>query len=189
MADQARSHHPPRRRWHPWLLGDALRWRRHSSRPARRRPLWPGATIAARDPWQTGTGRNREGGRWTCWCTCGASTTVRRGNLISGCTSSCGCGVGAASVRHGEARGRGVSVEYAAWRTMRSRCSNPRASGYSTCRALGIEVCERWRNSFAAFLEDVGRKPRPEWSCGATTRPTISNRRIGPGFEAARGGT
>ena len=45
--------------------------------------------------------------------------------------------------------------EYSVWVSMRSRCqtSNPYYGG------RGIVVCERWRNSFADFLADMGPRP------------------------------
>jgi hypothetical protein len=39
---------------------------------------------------------------------------------------------------------------------MISRCDKPRNKNY-----IGISVCKRWRDDFAAFLEDMGRKPSP----------------------------
>jgi predicted DNA-binding transcriptional regulator AlpA len=47
---------------------------------------------------------------------------------------------------------------------MVQRCTNPNDPGYRYYGGRGITVCERWRNSFEAFLEDMGRKPSPELS-------------------------
>jgi len=49
--------------------------------------------------------------------------------------------------------------EYAIWCTMKARCHNPNAKHYEYYGARGISVCERWRNSFANFIEDMGRRP------------------------------
>jgi hypothetical protein len=47
------------------------------------------------------------------------------------------------------------------WRGMIKRCSTPSHPSYQYYGARGIKVCERWRESFDAFLEDVGRIPSP----------------------------
>jgi hypothetical protein len=47
----------------------------------------------------------------------------------------------------------------AEWRTMISRCHDPKSRDYPGWGGRGIIVCERWRNSFKAFLEDNGVKP------------------------------
>lgn len=43
---------------------------------------------------------------------------------------------------------------------MVARCTNPRHVHFSNYGGRGIRICERWRHSFAAFLEDMG--PRPD---------------------------
>ena len=55
-------------------------------------------------------------------------------------------------------------MEYRTWRAMKARCHNtidPKCANYG---GRGIRVCERWANSFEAFLEDMGRKPSPRHS-------------------------
>lgn len=46
-----------------------------------------------------------------------------------------------------------------AWRSMLYRCSNPKAPQYKDYGGRGITVCERWRESFRAFLDDMGTRP------------------------------
>lgn len=64
--------------------------------------------------------------------------------------------------KHGESWYR--SPEYDAWRSTKRRCApgNWRASRYYAER--GIKVCERWAQSFEAFLTDMGRRPGPGFS-------------------------
>lgn len=69
-----------------------------------------------------------------------------------------------ASTRHGHCRGGLTSPEYRSWHGMKSRCNNPRAANYPRYGGRGISVCDRWRDSFDAFLADMGRKPSPQHS-------------------------
>lgn len=39
--------------------------------------------------------------------------------------------------------------------SMRGRCNNPKDAGYKRYGGRGIKVCDRWNNSFKAFIEDV----------------------------------
>lgn len=49
--------------------------------------------------------------------------------------------------------------EYTAWRHMIERCTNPRCKVYGHYGGRGISVCERWLESFRAFLDDMGPRP------------------------------
>lgn len=51
------------------------------------------------------------------------------------------------------------SREYAIWTGMISRCHNTHVRCYDRYGGRGIEVCERWRSDFSAFLTDMGRAP------------------------------
>lgn len=54
---------------------------------------------------------------------------------------------------------RSDTKEYIAWRGMLARCYKPTEQAYRFYGAIGHYVCERWRNSFDAFLSDVGPAP------------------------------
>jgi len=53
--------------------------------------------------------------------------------------------------------------EYAVWKQMRQRCSNPNNQESQRYHQRGIRVCDRWQD-FANFLADMGRKPSPRHS-------------------------
>lgn len=55
-----------------------------------------------------------------------------------------------------------LSSEYFTWKAMKSRCYNPKYRAFSDYGGRGITICDRWRNSFEAFLEDVGHQPSTE---------------------------
>lgn len=42
---------------------------------------------------------------------------------------------------------------------MKQRCCNPSDKSFRFYGGRGIKICERWRESYSAFLEDMGRKP------------------------------
>jgi hypothetical protein len=54
--------------------------------------------------------------------------------------------------------------EYVTWTNMKQRCYNPAIRAYRWYGARDITVCDRWRNSFANFLADMGLRPSPAHS-------------------------
>lgn len=94
-----------------------------------------------------------------CECECGNFILVRHDHLFDGATLSCGCRGYANLIKHGESRGHTVSKEYAIYAGMKQRCYNTNHKHFKSYGGRGITVCSRWLNSFAAFLEDMGRCP------------------------------
>lgn len=54
--------------------------------------------------------------------------------------------------------------EYGSWKSMVQRCTNPNATGYESYGGRGITVCDRWRDSYDAFVSDMGARPGPDYS-------------------------
>ena len=48
---------------------------------------------------------------------------------------------------------------YSSWDNMIGRCTRPTNPRYANYGGRGITVCERWINSFVAFMEDMGTRP------------------------------
>ena len=46
---------------------------------------------------------------------------------------------------------------------MKSRCYRPSHPAWKYYGAKGVKVCERWKNSFKAFLADMGEAPDGYW--------------------------
>lgn len=96
---------------------------------------------------------------WECVCDCGSTVEIKGSYLREG-TKSCGClhkeVMGNTKRIHGMCR----SLEYNTWTRMKQRCHNPSNPKWSSYGGRGISVCERWRESFENFLEDMG--PRPD---------------------------
>lgn len=114
-------------------------------------------------------GRYRDLGEatWRCMCDCGTETVTTGSALRRGAASSCGCRQREVTAElnktHGDRVGRRVTPEYRAWANLHGRCTNAAAKGYHNYGGRGISVCGRW-SKFAAFLEDMGRKPTPSHS-------------------------
>jgi hypothetical protein len=107
-----------------------------------------------------------DGATWAhCRCDCGTETDIRTSHLVAGNIRSCGCLRSEYRrgqwLTHGEAVPEQESAEYRAWRGMFRRCDTPDAAHRRVYADRGITVCDRWRDSFEAFLADVGRKPTP----------------------------
>lgn len=89
--------------------------------------------------------------RWHCLCSCGNVTIVNSCNLISGRTKSCGCYQRETLTTHGMHK----HPAYISWCKMKYRCSNKNATVWIDYGGRGISVCERWKNSFENFWEDM----------------------------------
>lgn len=96
---------------------------------------------------------------WLCRCDCGAQKEVRRPLLVRGIAQSCGC----ASRYFGNSNRRTHGLShfriYGIWWKMVARCHDPEDGGYERYGARGIRVCDRWRNSLQAFIDDMGHPP------------------------------
>lgn len=60
--------------------------------------------------------------------------------------------------------GKAGTVEYSCWGKMKTRCHDPNDQSYARYGGRGIAVCDRWRESFENFFEDMGFKPSPRHS-------------------------
>ena len=94
---------------------------------------------------------------WWCACSCGTEKEACTSQLRSGKARHCGCDKSAYKVH--ATHGRSGSGLYGVWRAMNNRCHNPRVATYENYGGRGIVVCARWRNSFEAFLSDMGECP------------------------------
>lgn len=88
--------------------------------------------------------------KWICKCDCGNERLMDQGNLVKRLYLRCTCS------RALKTRAERESEIY--W-GMIKRTENKATPNYRLYGGRGIKVCDRWRNSFAAFLHDMGPCP------------------------------
>jgi hypothetical protein len=106
-------------------------------------------------------------GRYSYWywcqCECGNFIQVKGIRLRNGHTKSCGCRkaeVTRERSKHNAAANGKLTLEYRVWIEMKQRCYNPNCSRFYTHGSRGITVCDRWKDSYVAFMEDMGPRPK-----------------------------
>lgn len=121
-----------------------------------------GDTVAIRRCYREFPSGRRAG--WECRCSCGATQWVQASALLSGRVARCGgCSI-ERKTAHSATRRRQHWPEYKVWGTMKDRCGNPNATKWNDYGGRGIYVCQRWKESFPAFISDMGRRPSAKHS-------------------------
>lgn len=65
-----------------------------------------------------------------------------------------------AKQQHDVEPGRSKHILYSRWRAMLARCYNPNSKSYSNYGSRGITVCDEWKDSLYAFVNDMGECPK-----------------------------
>lgn len=102
--------------------------------------------------------------KWECVCDCGNKSVVAGNKLKSGRIKSCGCYVRQLIGQRSKTHGLSRRPMYLVWNSMMQRCYNPKDCSYKNYGARGIYVCDRWRESPANFIADMGVRPSPKHS-------------------------
>ena len=92
-------------------------------------------------------------------CDCGVEKEIHRTSVTRGVQVSCGC----AKIKHGHSHskreGRGRTLTYQSWESMKYRCSgNVPDRVFKNYAGKGVHVCDRWLD-FSNFLFDMGVRP------------------------------
>lgn len=105
-----------------------------------------------------------------CRCSCGKEKIIDFQSVLKGRSKSCGCYNSEVSSKNHTKHGLCVlspnkkRPEYMIWSKMKARCFTSTNKDYKYYGARGIKVCDRWKNSFALFIQDMGYKPSPKHS-------------------------
>ena len=107
---------------------------------------------------------NDNGSKWKCKCECGYVTNIQKSDLVNGRSKMCrSCSYAARKgVSREEIKTHGMTntPEYSVWIDMRRRCHDPRRPDYRNYGGRGIYVCDAWKNDFAQFFADMGKRPK-----------------------------
>lgn len=106
---------------------------------------------------------------WECVCDCGNIISVPGARLKGGHTTSCGCKRNEKIGMLNKSHGMKNTPEYRSWNAMLNRCRNEKFKQFSDYGGRGITVCDRWKDSFENFYEDMGTRPK------GTTLDRINN--------------
>lgn len=92
-----------------------------------------------------------------CRCNCGKEIIVRVYDL--GRNRSCGC-----EKKNNLRHGMSGTPEYAAWKSIKTRCYDPNFIEYQHYGGRGIKVCDEWKDDFRAFYNHIGPRPGSGYS-------------------------
>jgi hypothetical protein len=124
-------------------------------------PLYEGLTMGMLTAVKETDERRNGVVMWEFSCSCGSLVKIRS-NSFRKVTRSCGC-ISSASVALSNIRrsshGKTKTRVHRIWCGMKQRCFTEKHTAYAHYGARGITMCDRWRDSFENFYEDMGEPP------------------------------
>lgn len=97
--------------------------------------------------------RNLGNGSYWCKCICGYEKRYFLGNLKRGKSSSCGCKRDKKAGDKIKTHGKTNTRLYSTWTNIKSRCYNPKSTGFKNYGGRGIRMYDEWRENFSRFSE------------------------------------
>lgn len=101
------------------------------------------------------TVENLGGRKWLVRCDCGNTKTAHATNIPR--MSDCGC---IDKPGNNTSHGMTGSPEYRAWHNAKTRCFRKKSEKYPAYGGRGITMCDRWKNNFNRFFQDMGPCPK-----------------------------
>lgn len=96
---------------------------------------------------------------WRCLCDCGGEKEVQAYILNRGSVTSCGCTHHDGHIEALTTHGMTGTPTWNSWAAMKNRCHTKTSKDWRNYGERGIYVCDAWRDSFQAFLDDMGERP------------------------------
>lgn len=100
---------------------------------------------------------------WLCECTCGKIREIESQCLVGKFKPACSCRATLRQHNHYVRHGYSNTPTFNSYSSAKSRCNNPKETGYHNYGGRGITFCERWSlpnsQGFLNFLQDMGDRP------------------------------
>jgi len=97
-----------------------------------------------------------------CKCDCGKEKVIPFNFVTRGISKSCSCLQKEFTSKRTRTHNKTFSSEYRTWVGIKKRCLDKNNKFYSYYGGRGITMCDRWKNSFESFYEDMGDKQNPK---------------------------
>lgn len=106
---------------------------------------------------------------WFFLCECGNVKSMNKKGFTQKRRISCGClqkelarkSISDFNREQGcEMHGKSDTKLYKVYKAMLKRCSNPNDKSYPSYGGRGVRVCDRWKDSFEHFVQDMGPRPK-----------------------------
>lgn len=94
-------------------------------------------------------------GKVKCICDCGNTTEGYLSNILNGKKKSCRCLYKESRDTCNKKHGMYGTTLYKKWSGMKRRCYNPNEERYPNYGGRGIKVCDKWKDSFENFYNDM----------------------------------